>query len=137
MNIKIYNDRPEKIKFSSGFKFSFLGILFLGFFLYNLIPALIIKPIIYFRNSENITIKIKNRERTCYSNSSCKYLVYTEDEVLENSDSWIDGKYDSADFTNNLDKGLECQVKVRGLRVPYFSWFRNITEIYNCETIDG
>ncbi|MEM1312171.1 MAG: hypothetical protein AAGF07_01770 [Patescibacteria group bacterium] len=135
MKIKIFNDRENRSQYPKPLLFRLIGFVFLGVFVINLFPTLILKPIIYFRNSETITVEIKFKERTCYSGSHCKYLIYTDKEVLENSDSWFDGKYNSADFTNTLDSGNVCTVKVRGLRVPYFSWFRNIVEIYECEIV--
>lgn len=125
-----YNDRPERFGFFR--KFGIFQIVFVLLFTWSLAPTFIIKPYFDFNNLNYTTIKVKNKERTCYSDRNCKYLIYTENEVFENTDSWMDQKYNSADIYNQLDSGKTCYVKVRGKRVVYFSWFRNIVEIDNC-----
>lgn len=59
-----------------------------------------------------------------------KYLIFTENEVFENTDSIIYGKYDSSDFQRKLKVGETYKVKVAGWRLPFFSMYRNIVKIY-------
>jgi hypothetical protein len=49
-----------------------------------------------------------------------------EKEILENSDSLFQWKWNSADFQQELEIGKTYIFKVYGYRVPFLSWFRNI-----------
>lgn len=58
------------------------------------------------------------------------YRVYTEDcGVLENTDAFFRGKFDSADVWNQIpDEGV-VTFHVVGARIPFFSAFPNILEV--------
>lgn len=55
-----------------------------------------------------------------------KYLVFTETETFENTDSVWYGKWDSSDLHGRLKPGGRYSVKVYGWRLPFFSSYRNI-----------
>ncbi len=81
---------------------------------------------------ENVTF-IKNGERVCSSDNSCKFLEYASDETFENTDEWIFLKFNSGDVHRLISAGTVCQsVKVYGWRVPFLSWYRNIVSIEGC-----
>lgn len=60
---------------------------------------------------------------------SSKYLVYTEEETFENTDSWMHFKFNSSDVQGRLLEGKKYVVKVYGWRIPFFSCYRNIIKI--------
>ena len=78
---------------------------------------------------DDISCSIVSKERVASENSS-KYLIYCEDEVLENTDSFWGWKWNSSDFYRDLQEGQEYRLKVYGWRVPFFSMYRNILKIY-------
>lgn len=95
--------------------------------------VLSIYPILYTNSSETIEITIKDKEQinTGFGdNLSSKFLVYAESEVFENTDSWLYLKFNSADYQNNLERKKTYKIKVAGWRLPFFSSYRNIVEIY-------
>ena len=57
-----------------------------------------------------------------------KYLVFTTNEVFENTDSWVFGKFNSSDLYGKLTPG-RYKVKVCGWRLPYLSSYRNIPKV--------
>ncbi|RLD60422.1 MAG: hypothetical protein DRJ01_09720 [Bacteroidetes bacterium] len=89
-------------------------------------------PAAYYMSSEKITITIKDKERITTGsgkNINSKFIVYTENEVFENTDSWLFFKFNSTDFQNKLEKGKTYKVKVAGWRITFFSWYRNIVSL--------
>ena len=97
-----------------------------------IIGIFIVYKISYFNSTEVIQIKIKNKESVLSGSGEStkhKYLIYCDGEVLENTDSFLFGKFDSSDFYNQLEIDSTYTVKVVGWREPYLSWYRNIIEI--------
>ena len=64
-----------------------------------------------------------------------KYLVGAnhtngQDEVFENTDAWLSGKFNSSDVQlSELEVGKTYNAAVYGWRVPFLSWYRNIVEV--------
>lgn len=63
-----------------------------------------------------------------------KFFIVLEDEngkthVLENTDSLVVGKYDSADVQAKLKKGKKYEIMTFGWRNNVLSWYPNITEV--------
>lgn len=52
-----------------------------------------------------------------------------EDEVFINRDSFINWKFNSADFQNKIDAGEEYRLVVTGWRIPVISTFRNVISV--------
>ena len=84
--------------------------------------------IAWFSSSEEIEIKVNKTERINDKEDS-KYLVYTDEETFENTDVTFLGKWDSSDIQGKLHSDSTYTVVVYGWRVPFFSMYRNITEI--------
>jgi hypothetical protein len=97
-----------------------------------LIGIFIFYKISYFNSTEIIQIKIKNKESVISGSGEStkhKYLIYCDGEVLENTDSFLFGKFNSSDLYNELEIDSTYTIKVVGWRVPYFSIYRNIIKI--------
>lgn len=63
-----------------------------------------------------------------------KFFVVIEDEsgethVLENTDSFFAGKYDSADVQAKLKEGKKYEVMTFGMRSAVMSMYPNVTDI--------
>lgn len=78
-----------------------------------------------------VTFEVTSKERVSGDNSS-KYLVFTPNEVFENTDTWWTLKFNSSDLYGKLVVGSTCEAKVSGFRVPFLSWYRNIHSV-NCK----
>jgi|AntRauTorckE6833_2_1112554.scaffolds.fasta_scaffold00366_6 hypothetical protein len=91
-----------------------------------LIAILLLAPVYIYRGSaQEEVINVEMKERV----NSDKYLVFTEDEVFENTDSIPFLKFASSDLYNDLKVDGEYKVKVAGWRIPVFSMYRNIISI--------
>lgn len=56
-----------------------------------------------------------------------KYLVFTEGETFQNTDSVWYWKFNSSDMHGHFSTG-KYRLTVYGWRVPFLSWYRNIIE---------
>ena len=83
---------------------------------------------IYISTIDTLEVEINDKERIVDGDES-KYLIFTEDEVFENSDTIFFLKFNSSDVYNALDIGERYEIKVVGLRIPALSRYRNIVGI--------
>jgi hypothetical protein len=74
---------------------------------------------------------VRDSERVCNSDDAqkCRYIAFGEKETYENTDEWMFFKWNSSDVNKSLVKGATCEMKVYGIRIPFFSWYRNIIEV--------
>lgn len=85
------------------------------------------------QNTEaTVTFTVKEKGRVTDNDRDGRYLIYTSDEVFENTDSWHHQKYDSSDLYGNLEVGKKYECLVYGERIPRYSWYRNLV---NCTEI--
>lgn len=96
-------------------------VLFVG-------AAIFIVPIFWVVSCQDATITIQEKERITDGGNS-KYLVFTENEVFENTDSWLKLKFNSSDVYRDLKESETVTAEVCGWRVPFLSWYRNIIKI--------
>ena len=82
-------------------------------------------------NDHVYTIEVTDKERVNY-NKDGKYLIYGRVDnntlVLENTDSWYRGKFNSSDFYAEIEVGKAYKVTVVGYRIPIFDSYENIIE---------
>jgi len=107
-----------------------------GYALYIVLALVIFTayPIAYKMSAETIEISIKEKERITTGkgeNIESKFIIYSETEVFENTDSWLYFKFNSADYQNKFTVGKTYKVKVAGWRVPFLSMYRNIVSKNN------
>ena len=103
-----------------------------------IIPVLVIVMFLFgtlvtVLNQEDVTFTVTDKERVQYDDDS-KYLVWTDSpdgssEVFENTDTLLFGKFNSSDVYGEMKIGDVCSAHVVGLRIPFFSMYRNITEV--------
>jgi len=78
-----------------------------------------------------ITITVENKDIKAGDESS-KFLIWTkENEVLENTDSFLFGKFNSSDLYGKIEVGKTYKVLVAGWRIPFWSMYRNIIRFEN------
>ena len=73
-----------------------------------------------------------------YHSKAEKYLVTTlmesgEKRVFENTDSWIEWKWNSGDVNANLEVGKKYDFKTYGWRWPFWSSYENIVGVHQVE----
>lgn len=94
--------------------------------------AAAIYPTLYYTSSEIVEITVSKTERISTGSGedlSHKFLIYTEGEVFENTDSWLYMKHNSTDIQNKAKTDSTYSVKVAGWRIPLISSYRNVIEI--------
>lgn len=111
-------------------------ILFKRHVFYMILGLIILMayPVAYKMSAETIKITVTGKERITTGsgeNITNKFIIYTETEVFENTDSWLFFKFNSADYQSNLKVGETYMVKVVGWRIPFFSKYRNIIDKNN------
>jgi hypothetical protein len=74
---------------------------------------------------DHTSVVITGKERINDGQES-RYLVFTENETFQNTDSTLNWKFNSSDIYGKLKEGQTCDMKVMGWRVPFLSWYRNI-----------
>lgn len=103
-----------------------------GIFL-ALVAVLIALEVSRYNNQETVVVKVTGKERVTSSDSngqvSSKYLIFSETETFENTDSLIAGKFNSSDFYGKIRENQTCEFVVNGWRVPFLSMYRNIIKM--------
>lgn len=77
---------------------------------------------------ETVTVTVSEKESVAVGGGH-EYRIYTDKEVLVNSDEWLKGKWNSADVYNQIHENQTYRMKVYGWRIPFLSMFRNILEV--------
>jgi hypothetical protein len=60
---------------------------------------------------------------------SSRYLIYTDQEVIEDTDNWIAGKTNSSDIYGKIVAGRKYRFTLIGWRNEILSHYRNITKV--------
>ncbi|HRJ67544.1 MAG TPA: hypothetical protein PLW48_10440 [Alphaproteobacteria bacterium] len=95
---------------------------------------------IYYQTAQPETVRamVTDKERQVSSdsdgNTSSKYIVFTDKEVFENTDSVMRGKWRSSDLQGNLHAGCTYDFNVYGFRNGLFSMYRNIVDAKHVRT---
>lgn len=76
--------------------------------------------------TEYQTVLVVDKERICSSGDNCRWLVFTENEVFENTDSLFHLKWNSTDLQHQITVGETYTFLVYGWRIPFLSMHRNI-----------
>ncbi|TNE32767.1 MAG: DUF1523 family protein [Alphaproteobacteria bacterium] len=92
---------------------------------------------------DHVTFTVTDKDRITTGSGesiSSKYIVSTKDasgkiEVFENTDAWLQGKFNSSDVQAELEVGKSYEADVYGWRLPFFSTYRNIVDVEETATI--
>jgi hypothetical protein len=60
------------------------------------------------------------------SMNDSKYLVFTDQGVFQNTDTWYYFKFDSSDIQGKIMQGGKFKLSYYGFRVPFFSMYPNL-----------
>lgn len=98
------------------------------------ILVIILSPLLMWRyiwlNSceENMSFHVVDKENVV-QNQSSKYLIFTDEETLQNEDEIMVGKFNSSDFYRKIEIGKTYTARVCGWRIPPLSQYKNIIEL--------
>lgn len=84
-----------------------------------------------FLTEKEISITVINKEN--FGIEEGKYLIFTPEEVFENSDNFYHRKTNADIVYKKLERGVTYRVKVVGVYLPGFARLRNITEVLGTE----
>ena len=91
----------------------------------------IIYGIAYLTHQESYTYTVTEKS-VKNDDDSGKYLIYGtvdgETLVIENTDEFWYGKFNSSDIYAEIKPGCTYQIKVIGYRIPFFSQYQNLIE---------
>ena len=86
----------------------------------------------YYHQRE-VTATVRNEARVCSSgnngSSTCKYLIFTNKGTFEDTDSLVNGKFNSSDIFGELEPGHTYTFKVYGFRSGFMSAYPNIVSV--------
>ena len=84
----------------------------------------------WFQNGtlENVHINVIDKQRVT-TGSTSKYMIFTDNESFESTDSFFHSKYNSSDIYGQLNIKCSYEVRIYGWRMPFFSIYRNIIGI--------
>jgi hypothetical protein len=109
------------------------GIVFAGAFILALIAA---QVALTYNSEETVSnVKVTGKERITVGSgegTSSKYLIFTNREVFENTDTILFLKFNSSDVYGAIQPDQTCEFRVVGWRVPFLSMYRNIISA-SCE----
>lgn len=87
---------------------------------------------------ETVRATVTDKERLVESDgdggTTSKYVVFTDKEVFQNTDTWIRGKWRSSDVQGQLHQGCTYDFNVYGFRSGPMSFYRNILEARHVPT---
>lgn len=93
----------------------------------------IVYSIIERNSAEDLVVKVTDKERIVETNSDgktkSKYLIFTDHETFENTDTILFGKFNSSDLYGSIEIGKTYEMTVVGWRVPFLSMYRNVIKV--------
>jgi len=90
----------------------------------------------FWRHTDQLTISEKTVKRSS-SEGSDKYMIFTEEgQVLENTDSLLEWKWNSSDIYAKLKAGHKYEINSYGWRLPFFSSYHNIVGVTELESLN-
>tara|TARA_R100000656_G_scaffold104176_1_gene76241 strand:+ start:276503 stop:276895 length:393 start_codon:yes stop_codon:yes gene_type:complete len=89
---------------------------------------------------ETLTVQVTDKERIVEGSGnsvSSRYLIFTDREVFENTDSLLEMKFSSSDLQGRLNVGSCYEIVVYGWRMPLVSSYRNVSDAFEVECPDA
>src|SRR5690242_10075888 len=122
-----YNARPSRPSYSSH-RSSNIGCGILAVAVLGLAGAGIYGLYEAVNPTKDVTVTVTDKVVKNSKNDST-YLIFTDKGVFEDSDTLINGKWNSSDFYNELKVGKTYTLHVRGIRNHVLSWYPNILTV--------
>lgn len=80
-------------------------------------------------NQREVTATVEDKERVCSGSNDCKYLIFTDEGTFENTDTLLQGKFDSSDVYGRIKVGETYTFEVAGFRQGFLSMYPNILSV--------
>lgn len=126
------NRRRNTMGRKAGTPFTSMLFGFPAIFIIGALFVFLAGPIIHFSTLETTAHHVIVDKERVNTKDTSKYMVFTDKEVFENTDSMLALKWDSSDVYRKINIGDTCSFKVAGIRIPFMSSYRNILEA-NCQ----
>jgi len=95
----------------------------------GLLLGMVTYPAFLFASEEELLVVVNRVERVSSDDGGSKYLVFTDDEVFEITDSFLYLQFASSSLYGKIRVGESHVVRVAGWRLPVASSYRNIVEV--------
>lgn len=105
-----------------------VGIIF-GIIILGLIGFTIYIGTIDYRNEEIIEIIVKDKYIKRSSDDDIYLVVGDNGETYKIKDLLFKGKFNSTDLYNELEIGKKYKITTTGIRLQYFSRYKNINKV--------
>lgn len=105
-----------------------VGVIF-GTIILGLIGLAIYFSTIEYQHEETIGITVKDKYIKRSSDDDIYLVVGDNGETYKIEDLLFKGKFNSTDLYNQLEIGNKYKITVTGLRLQYFSMYKNINKI--------
>ena len=93
----------------------------------TIIIPLVARTVMIVNTQSTTTFTVEKLERVADRNGEgARYMVFTPDEVFENTDELWLGKFNSSDLYGALKVGCTYDANVVGQRNAFLNWHRNI-----------
>ncbi|HEX2753119.1 MAG TPA: hypothetical protein VHP34_08480 [Alphaproteobacteria bacterium] len=111
--------------------------------LFKIVPAVILAGAlgtggmaVHYQTAEPTTqrVTVTDKDRHVSSEGGGTYIVFTDKEVFENTDSMLRGKINSSDVQAQLHVGCTYDITAYGFRNNWFSIYRNISAAEHVKT---
>ena len=93
--------------------------------------ALVIYPAALYKSDTTVTATVLKTERVAYGSGDSlrhKYLIFTDTETFQCTDSLLFGKFNSSDIYGRIHPNQTYTFRVVGWRWHFGSWYRNVIE---------
>ena len=102
-----------------------------------LVLAGFLMPAFIHLDRETYTVTVTEKTVKRYDGED-KFLVFAKTEdgkvmVFENTDTWLELKFNSSDIQAKLEAGKRYKVRVYGWRIPFLSMYPNIVKAQKVE----
>ncbi len=103
-----------------------VGYIFFGVIFF--VGFIIFAPLYYFSKKETVCT-FRSKERIVEKDNS-RYLIYCNEGIFQDTDSWVFFKFDSSDIYNVFFKvGKKYKIKTAGWRNDFLSMYPNVISV--------
>jgi hypothetical protein len=96
----------------------------------SIVGPILVRPVVLYSTQDSVVFTVDKTERVLYADAQkSRYLIFTKNETFENTDEVLFGKFNSSDVYGTLKEGHRYKAQVVGVRIPAFSWYRNIISV--------
>lgn len=122
----------NNLKSEKGFVEVIVGFV-VGAIILGLIGAFIYFATIEYQNEETIEITVKDKYIKRSGENDLYLVVSSSGDAYKIEDLLWKGKFNSTDLYNQLDIGSKYKITITGVRLQYFSMYKNINKIEKIE----